>query len=193
MYNTKTEHFYSRFGKHYAVWEDALGNRCLYVVSRRPGSVVVDQAEFTRFTAKDSCRGDKYVCLVNKELGTKQYITANAFYEGVEECFNRQGTALWRFEYDVPSYTDRENEYAVNADSAPAANGSTLSATTPSDDALWGEQQIADYVGLTKGQVHHRLQAGTIPAKKLDHSWVASKEALRKWWREHIVDERAPY
>ena len=48
----------------------------------------------------------------------------------------------------------------------------------PIVDLVWGASGIAQAIGITTRQANNLLDRRIIPAKKLGHKWVISREAL---------------
>lgn len=50
-------------------------------------------------------------------------------------------------------------------------------------DLVWGEEAIGLVLGRSLSQTHHMLVNRQLPmAKKVNHRWVASRAALRKFF-----------
>jgi hypothetical protein len=60
------------------------------------------------------------------------------------------------------------------------------------DDLLWGVDEIANEIGQPVRQVYWRLESGQLPAGKNGQIWVASRQALRKFFQELTAKTPAP-
>jgi hypothetical protein len=60
------------------------------------------------------------------------------------------------------------------------------------DDLLWGVEAIAKEIGQPVRQVYWKLEKGTLPAGKDGNIWVASRQALRKFYAELTAKMPAP-
>ena len=60
------------------------------------------------------------------------------------------------------------------------------------DDLLWGVEAIAKEIGQPVRQVYWRLESGQLPAGKHGQIWVASRQALRKFFQELTAKTQAP-
>jgi hypothetical protein len=60
------------------------------------------------------------------------------------------------------------------------------------DDLLWGVEAIAKEIGQPVRQVYWRLENGQLPAGKNGQIWVASRQALRKFFQELTAKTPAP-
>ena len=60
------------------------------------------------------------------------------------------------------------------------------------DDLLWGVDAIAKEIGQPARQVYWRLENGRLPAGKDGQIWVASRQALRKFYQELTAKTPAP-
>jgi hypothetical protein len=60
------------------------------------------------------------------------------------------------------------------------------------DDLLWGVDAIAKEIGQPARQVYWRLENGQLPAGKNGQIWVASRQALRKFFQELTAKSPAP-
>jgi hypothetical protein len=47
-------------------------------------------------------------------------------------------------------------------------------------DLLWGAASIAAFIGRTPRQTWEALSKGELPARRINHRWVASKAALAR-------------
>jgi hypothetical protein len=64
--------------------------------------------------------------------------------------------------------------------------------TKVADDLLWGVEAIAKEIGQPVRQVYWRLESGQLPAGKHGQIWVASRQALRKFFQELTGKTQAP-
>jgi hypothetical protein len=60
------------------------------------------------------------------------------------------------------------------------------------DDLLWGVEEIAKEIRQPVRQVYWRLENGQLPAGKQGQTWVASRQALRKFFAELTANTPAP-
>jgi hypothetical protein len=60
------------------------------------------------------------------------------------------------------------------------------------DDLLWGVNAIAKEIGQPARQVYYRLETGELPAGKNGRVWVASRQALKKFFQELTAKTPAP-
>jgi hypothetical protein len=60
------------------------------------------------------------------------------------------------------------------------------------DDLLWGVEAIAKEIGQPVRQVYWRLENGRLPAGKDGQIWVASRQALRKFYQQLTGKTPAP-
>lgn len=49
-------------------------------------------------------------------------------------------------------------------------------------DLVWGIENIAAYIGRSRGQTYSALTKNEIPAKLVNNRWAASRSALRKYF-----------
>jgi hypothetical protein len=49
---------------------------------------------------------------------------------------------------------------------------------SPTDDILWGANEIADAIGRPRRSVYYLLDRGLLPAKQIGRQWVASRRQL---------------
>jgi hypothetical protein len=61
----------------------------------------------------------------------------------------------------------------------------------PAQDRIEGAQAIAAFLGMTRRQVHWRIDRGLIPHAREGERIVASKRALREHWRKVTSGEAA--
>lgn len=54
-------------------------------------------------------------------------------------------------------------------------------------DLIWGGDGIAKEIDRTARQTFHMLETGAIPARKVGNRWVASRSALRKFFRGEVA------
>ena len=47
-------------------------------------------------------------------------------------------------------------------------------------DLAWGVREIARFIGRTERQTYEALAKGELPAKQVNHRWVASRKRLRE-------------
>lgn len=50
---------------------------------------------------------------------------------------------------------------------------------TDETDAVWGATAIGRVINRTARQTFHLLESGSLPARKVGRSWVASRRKLR--------------
>jgi hypothetical protein len=61
------------------------------------------------------------------------------------------------------------------------------------DDLLWGVEAIAKEIGQPVRQVYYMLEKGELPAgKPSGRIWVASRQALRKYYQELLGKPPTP-
>ena len=60
------------------------------------------------------------------------------------------------------------------------------------DDLAWGVEAIAKEIGLTERQDYWRLERGELPAGRHGNNWVASRQALRKFFEDLTANPQAP-
>jgi hypothetical protein len=61
--------------------------------------------------------------------------------------------------------------------------------TSIANDLLRGARAIADFIGQTLRQTHHKLEKGIIPAGKDGGQWIASRSKLRQHYAKLTTGE----
>ena len=60
------------------------------------------------------------------------------------------------------------------------------------NDLVWGVKAIASEIGQSERMTYWRLENGQLPAGKNGNVWVASRQALRKFFQELTAKTQAP-
>jgi hypothetical protein len=60
------------------------------------------------------------------------------------------------------------------------------------DDLLWGVKAIAKEIGQNERMTYWRLENGQLPAGKTGNVYVASRQALRKFFQELTMKAARP-